>query len=497
MMSLLLISLLIGFLATEDGRAQDQENDDLPVTEYRLPNGMQFIILEKSGSPTVSFVLQYQIGGINDKVEKTGTAHLLEHLLFKGTKNIGTLDPDKEALLLNQMDFLEDSILSLENQGLPPPTVEELKTRLLKLEEQAQVYVVSNEFEQILSRNGARGLNASTDSESTKYYLELPSNRTELWFMLESERMTEPVFREFYKERDVVAEERRLRVETQPGNLLYETHLKAAFESHPYGEPVVGHMKDIENLTRQDVRNHYQKYYGPENAVVAVVGDVQTEKIQEWALKYFGGLPSTGVPGKTSPIKPKQRQERRVSVTFEAEPQLRIGWHTVETTHPDNPALMILSMLLTGNRSSRLFQRLVVDDQTASNVNSSMGPGDLYPKLFSISASIRCDAQVERVEEAIYDELSALELTPPSNQEIQRIRNQISAGQIRRLSSNFGLAIQLAHSTALFSNWKYGFNLSKELRNVEPEMISQVVKKFFNHNNRTVASLIPVDSCNK
>ena len=138
------------------------------------------------------------------------------------------------------------------------------------MEEQAQVYVVSNEFEQILSRNGARGLNASTDSESTKYYLELPSNRTELWFMLESERMTEPVFREFYKERDVVAEERRLRVETQPGNLLYETHLKAAFESHPYGEPVVGHMKDIENLTRQDVRNHYQKYYGPENAVVAL-----------------------------------------------------------------------------------------------------------------------------------------------------------------------------------------------------------------------------------
>ena len=145
----------------------------------------------------------------------------------------------------------------------------------------------------------------------------------------------------------------------------------------------------------------------------------------------------------------------------------------------------------TSNRDYSWLKSMWLRVQISSGLNRTVA------KLFSISASIRCDAQVERVEEAIYDELSALELTPPSNQEIQRIRNQISAGQIRRLSSNFGLAIQLAHSTALFSNWKYGFNLSKELRNVEPEMISQVVKKFFNHNNRTVASLIPVDSCNK
>ncbi|HIF38177.1 MAG TPA: insulinase family protein, partial [Gemmatimonadetes bacterium] len=279
------------------------------------------------------------------------------------------------------------------------------------------------------------------------------------------------------------------------GNLLYEAHLRAAFKVHPYREPVVGHMQDINNLTRRDIRSHYEKYYGPENAVVAVVGNIEAELVQQWANQYFGHLPRGRSEGTAAHAEPDQKKERRVSVIFQAEPQLRIGWHTVPTAHPDSPALMVLAALLTGNRSSRLFQRLVVQDQTASNVSSSLGPGDLFPRLFSIGVSIQSSAKAEDIEQAVYDELGILAQKPPSEQEIQKIRNQISAGQIRGLASNFGLALQLAHSASLFGDWRYTFELSQELKNVEPEMISQVIKKFFNPNNRTVATLVPTNSC--
>ncbi len=494
-MPFFLIFIFIVLLPQCHGEAQTQEVTALPVTEYQLENGMRFLILEKSESPTVSFVLQYRVGGINDKTGSTGTSHLLEHLLFKGTHTIGTLDPEKETFLLDRMDLLEDPIVILEEKNPTSPVIVDLKKDILQIEERAKIYVVANEFEGILTRNGARGLNASTDSESTKYYLELPSNRAELWFMLESERMTQPIFREFYTERDVVAEERRSRIETQPGNLLYEAHLRAAFKVHPYREPVVGHMQDINNLTRRDIRSHYEKYYGPENAVVAVVGNIEAELVQQWANQYFGHLPRGRSEGTAAHAEPDQKKERRVSVIFQAEPQLRIGWHTVPTAHPDSPALMVLAALLTGNRSSRLFQRLVVQDQTASNVSSSLGPGDLFPRLFSIGVSIQSSAKAEDIEQAVYDELGILAQKPPSEQEIQKIRNQISAGQIRGLASNFGLALQLAHSASLFGDWRYTFELSQELKNVEPEMISQVIKKFFNPNNRTVATLVPTNSC--
>jgi len=490
-MSIFILLLLLSSFTPGVTKAQTSDLELLPVTEHQLPNGMRFLILERSGSPTVSFVLQYKVGGINDKMGNTGTAHLLEHLLFKGTEDIGTLDPGREKILLEQMDILEDSIFQFKTNNPSSPTIARLRRNIDELEEQAKIYVASNEFEQILSQNGARGLNATTDSESTKYYVELPSNRAEIWFMLESERMDNPIFREFYTERNVVAEERRLRVDNQPGSLLYEAHMKEAFTTHPYGEPVVGHMKDIQDLTRRDITSHYQKYYGPDNAVVGIVGDVKTELVKQWANEYFSNFPPVGIKEDTASREPKQRQERRTSVSFQAEPQVRIGWHTVSTTHPDNPSLLILSALLTGNRSSRLFQRLVVHDRIASNVSSSLGPGDLFPKLFSINVNIQSPAQAKQVEQAIYDEIAILANTPPSELEIQRIRNQISASQIRRLSNNFGLAIQLAHSATMFGNWEYGFNLSEKLKTVTPEMISQVVEKFFTIENRTVATLIP------
>jgi predicted Zn-dependent peptidase len=350
--------------------------------------------------------------------------------------------------------------------------------------------VVPNEFDEILSRNGAQGLNAVTTNESTIYYVELPANRAELWFVLEADRMTSPVFREFYAERDVVMEERLTRVDTNPGGLLYEAHLATAFQAHPYGVPLVGWPSDVRNHTRQEVENYYRRYYGPRNAVVAIVGDVDPDQIEGWARRYFSSIP----PGETPPPllieEPEQRGERRVEVHFDAEPAVRIGWHTVNEFHPDAPALAILSSLLSGGRTSRLYRRLVLEDRLATYVGSSLGPGDRYPALFAVEAYPRSPHTTAELEEAVYAEVARLADDPPVYIELQRVRNQFEASSVRRLETNFGLALQLANSASLFGDWRTTFGLEERMAAVTAEDVQRVVRTYLRTENRTVATLV-------
>jgi predicted Zn-dependent peptidase len=279
----LLVSLFsLGSVAGIGG--QETPGEKLPVQEHRLDNGLRLLILPRVGAPTVSFVVQYRIGSVNEQPGATGLAHLLEHLLFKGTTTIGTRDFQEEAPLLERMDLLHDSILVEKGQDHPDSLrLRGLRERIRTLEEEASEYAESNEFDAILGENGARSLNAVTTAESTTYFVELPSNRAELWFVLEADRMRSPVFREFFAERDVVAEERRLRLETNPSAQLQEAHLSEAFRIHPYGNPVIGRMEDLRNLSRRDVQEFFQRFYGPNNAVVASVGDVEPDRILSWA----------------------------------------------------------------------------------------------------------------------------------------------------------------------------------------------------------------------
>jgi len=357
------------------------------------------------------------------------------------------------------------------------------------LEDSARVHVEANEFDRILTQAGARGLNATTTNEATTYFVELPSNRAELWFVLEADRMTNPVFREFYSERDVVTEERRMRVETSPGGLLYEAHLDAAYKVHPYGVPVVGHMSDLENLSRRDVEAYFQRFYGPNNAVVAVVGDVDPGRIVRWAERYLSRVPPGEEPPPVLAVEPPQRGERRVEVLWDAEPALRIGWHVPDSFHEDAPALAILSSLLTGGRTSRLYRRLILEDRLAAGVFSSMGPGERFPQLFQIDATPRAPHTTGEIEEAIYVELERLAEEGPTDGELERVRNQIAAGSIRRLQSNLGLAFQLAESASLFDDWRTTFRLAERLRDVTPADVRRVVSLYFTRENRTVATL--------
>ncbi|NNM05955.1 MAG: insulinase family protein, partial [Gemmatimonadetes bacterium] len=298
--------------------AQDPDKRSLEVHQHTLGNGLRLFIIPRPGAPIASFVVQYRIGGVNEGPGNTGIAHLLEHLLFKGTTSIGTSDHKMEQVYLNQMDHLFDSILVLEDAVSPDTaTISILHQRIRNLENQAAAFVTSNEFDLILSENGSRNLNATTTAESTTYFVELPSNRAELWFILEADRMQNPVFREFYTERDVVAEERRLRLENSSAGLLYQAHMAAAFQTHPYGKPVVGFMEDIGRLSRAEVKSYFRRFYGPNNAVVAIAGDVDPDQVLEWAKGYLEPIPRGEDPPPVLIREPPQDGERRVEVRYE------------------------------------------------------------------------------------------------------------------------------------------------------------------------------------
>jgi len=488
-------ALLTGWIAgwAEAGSSQVLTGVQLPVIEHELANGMRWIVLPRASGPTVSIIVQFRVGGVNEVRGQTGIAHLLEHLLFKGTETLGTRNATAERALFVRMDALQDSILTLEGRG-DTTTVPLLRARIDSLESEAGEYVIPNEFERVLTTNGARGLNASTDSESTTYFVEMPVNRAELWFLLESDQMANPVLRGFYAERDIVAEERRLRVETNPGGLLFEAHMATAFTTHPYGQPVVGYMADIQRLRRPDVEAYFRRYYGPSNAVVTVVGDIDSDQIFAWADEYFDDLPAGEIPEPVLLREPAQMGERRVEVTLDDGPQVRMGWPVVETAHPDAPALTVLSWLLTGGLTSRLHRRLVIEDRVATGITSSMDPGVRFPAIFAINATPRSPNTTADIEAAVYAELDSLRRTPPSERELQRIRNQLEAGEVRRVTSNLGLAFQLSASASNFGDWRTTFGFTDRLAAVEAEDVRRVTERYFTLEHRTVATLVRPDS---
>ena len=472
----------------------------LPVVEHTLANGMRFLILRRATSPTVSFVVHVPVGSTHEALGNTGAAHLLEHLLFKGSSTIGTSDADAERRLFQQMDAVHDSLRHL--RGTPPPPrgdadalaareAEEarLVERIRALEDSARTYVVPNEFDDILSRNGARGLNASTSWESTEYYVELPANRARLWFVLESDRMRDPVFREFYREREVVEEERRARMESDPGGRLWEEHTAAAFRVHPYGVAPIGHMEDIRNLTRAQMEEFHRLHYGPENTVVAIVGAIEPDSAIAWADAHFADLERRGPPPPLLAVEPAQRGERRLDVLADAEPQIRVGWKVGDGRDPDLPALAMLANVLVGGRDARLHRRLVRDDRLATFVSAGVTPSGRDPGLFTIHAAPRAPHTAAEVESVIYQELDRLRTDPPTPLELERVRTRLEASRVRRLVSNQGLAFQLAGSAAAWGDWRTTFELQSRLQQVTADDIVSAVERWFTAETRTVGIL--------
>lgn len=478
-------------LAAQTPPPSPSPGQHLPVVRHVLDNGMTFLVLPRRQAPTVSLVVHYPVGSVNEHLGNTGIAHVLEHMLFKGSREIGTKDHALEAPLLAAADATRDSLLAELARPHPDTArIRHLTDATAAFEDRAEAYAVPNEYDRILSAAGARGLNATTSHEATRYFVELPANRLELWFVLESDRMRNPVFRGLGAELGVVGEERRTRLETSPGGILETALLATAFQVHPYGVPVIGHASDVEHLTRRQLADYFRDYYGARNAVVAVVGDVDPGQVARWADEYFGPVPAGRPLPPVLAREPEQAGERRITVEFDAEPRLIIAWRAVSGLHEDAPALSMLASVLTAGRTTRLYRRLIARDRSAIHVAAYRGPGFTHPGLFTVATVPKSPHTTLELEQVIYQEINKIKEAPPDSSDLARIKNQIRAGEFRRLSSNLELAMQLAESEAAFGDWSQTFRLSRRLLDVTPADVQRTAIEYLNPGARTVATLV-------
>ncbi|MBI4595525.1 MAG: insulinase family protein [Candidatus Tectomicrobia bacterium] len=464
-----------------------------------LPNGMKFLILERHQTPVFSAHIRFNVGSVDEQAGRTGISHFLEHLMFKGTKQIGSWDCDQERDILDNIEKVLDAVEAErasinhdshhEDKIREKEKLEELKSEFEKLQKKAGEFVVENEIWKIYQKNGAVGLNASTGQDSTQYYVSLPANKLELWFFLESDRIANPFFREFYSERDVILEERRLRYENQPQGKLREAFFATAYVAHPYKWPVIGWSSDIAQLRENVVMDYYKKYYSPNNATAVIVGDVKTEEVIQLAEKFFGPLPAQKLPKSNKTLEPAQAGERRVNVEFKANPAVLIGYHVPEFGQDDLYALDVLNSVLSDGRTGRFYKHLVQEKRVAFVASSSIFFGR-YPGLFIINAVPKGPTKTEELEEAIYQEIEKLMVEPPSDWELGKIRNNLQMEFFKGLESNAALARQLAVYESLTGRWNYLAQVIEKERQVTKEDVMRVARKYLTKSNRTVATLV-------
>lgn len=458
------------------------------VVEHTLKNGMKLLMVERHTSPTVSAWIRFRVGSVDERSDERGIAHLLEHMLFKGTTTLGTKNFAAEKPLLDAIEATAQTLTNEKAKGgkADAAMIAELTKQLAKLEADASKYVIKDEFFELYAKNGGTGYNAFTSRDGTTYLISLPSNKLELWAAIESDRLQNAVLREFYTERSVVMEERRRSYEADPESKLWETFLASSFLTHPYGQPTIGWMSDIENLTRSKAEQFFRSYYAPNNAIVAIVGDINSKETIALVERYFGSIK----PGKKMPpvtaVEPKQSGERRIELIAEAEPTIMMGFHKPAVNDPDDYVFDVINMILGSGRTSRFYKKLVIEKQVATDIGAFDAPGQRYPSLFVISANPRAPHTVNEVEEAIQAELDLLKTIPVDERDLQRILNKIEFEEARRMGTNGGLARNLTEFEATTGSWRYMIWHRGKIAKVTPADIMRVSTAYFTRENRTV-----------
>ncbi len=469
--------------------AQDLAAFEKRMTEFTLDNGLKFLVLERHEAPVVSFHTYADVGAVDEVKGITGLAHLFEHMAFKGTKTVGTKDYEAEATAMAKIDELFLALKTERRKGEQADKVrlEQLQNQFKEAQEEAQEYLVHDEYDEAFSREGSSGFNAGTGQDVTQYIVSLPSNKIELWMSMESDRFLNPVLREFYKEKDVVMEERRLGTESQPVGRLLEEFLAIAYKAHPYGEPIVGHMSDLETLTRSEAEAFFKKYYLPSNLIIAIVGDVNPQEIIELAQKYFSRIPGGPKPDPVETVEPPQLGERRVIMQDPAQPFVLIGYHKPSINHSDNAVFDAITEIVGIGRTSRLYKSLVKEKKIAVAASGFQGmPGNKYPSLFLFYAVPARGRTNQECEEAIYAEIDKLKTEPVLPEELEKAKTRSRAGLIRQLASNSGLASQLTFYEVITGDWRNLFKQLDDIDMVTAEDIQRVAKKYFTTKNQTV-----------
>lgn len=498
----LAVVLLGLFMPTVSAQGELQ----FPIEQFTLDNGLTFLVVERHTAPVFTGFICVGAGSANERIGDIGTAHLFEHMMFKGSPLVGTTDYQAELRLMAAEDSVYARIDQARNKTrfirLNEPErldqhlkyISDLEAVLDSLTTLSSQYVIQNEFDMLYTRNGAAMFNATTGYDFTSYYVSLPANRLELWFMMESDRLKTPVLREFFPERDVVSEERRLSVENQSDSKLFEQLIGTAFIAHPY-QIFWEWQSEENNLTRDDLLRFHRTYYVPQNMSVAVVGDVTLADVKKLAEKYFGDMPKAPDPEPIYTVEPEQTGERRVDVVYDANPAVFISYHKVPYDHPDEPVFQVIERLVAQGRTSRLYKALVIDQQICMDVSVDVFPGnflgDVGAGVFNIYAYPREGVGTETVEAAIYAELDKLKNEPVAPKELEKIKNNIDAAFIWNAYSNYGLARALAFTQTLTHDWRYLNTFRENTIAVTADDIQRVAGEYFTEQNRTVATLIP------
>jgi predicted Zn-dependent peptidase len=470
--------------------AQDLASFEKRVTVKVLSNGLTVIACRRPDTaPVFSFYSNVDVGSVQDPLGKTGLAHMFEHMAFKGTDKIGTSNYGEEKVALEKVESAYAAYIRERDKsvGRDQQKLRQLEEAWQAAVKDAERYVIPNQFSEIVERNGGEDINASTSLDHTEYHYSFPINRLELWAYLESERFSHPVFREFYKERNVVIEERRMRTDSSPVGRLLEQFEAEAFAAHPYHRPTIGYLSDLNSFSATDAQAFFVRYYIPSNMVVAVAGDIDSGETMAIMEKYFSRIPSREKPDERTTTEPPQNSERRVILHEKAQPMYLEGYHRPDYRDKDDAVYDALADLLSEGRTSRLYRALVRDKKIASGAEGGTGfPGVKYPHLFYFFALPIPGHTPEEIGDAIHSEIERLKKEEITDDELKMVKTRARANLIRGLDSNEGLAEELAIYESLYGDWRELFRTVDRINAVTKADIRRVASQVFVPTNRTV-----------
>lgn len=461
------------------------------VQEFTLANGLRFLVVERHQAPVFSFFTVVNSGSANDKPGTTGLAHMMEHMAFKGTSLVGTKDYAKERPLLDAEDAAWAALLAEQRKGAQADSAKlrDLGKAFKNAQEASRALVVSNEYSTIVEQAGGQNVNAFTAEDITAYFYSLPSNRLEMWASLFAGALIDPVFREFYKERDVVYEERRMRVESSPVGRLYYAFITNAYKTHPYGYGGIGWPEDLKSFSRPQGEAFFRENYVARNMTFVVVGDVTVAEVKRLAEKYFSAISSAPLPPPVGHDEPKQTEERRVVLTDKAQPVVIVGWHIPAVSDPRYAAVKAAADLLGGGHYSRLYKALVKEQKLAVEAEMVTGqPGEKYPSLdmlFLVPAPGQDPEKVEQAAYAVIDQ--ALTTQPFTAEELDGYKVRMRAEKIVAAEDNGQLAGELAQAQALHGGWHDFFREQERVQGLTTADLTGIVRDMLVKENRTVA----------
>ncbi|MGO9639459.1 MAG: M16 family metallopeptidase [Terracidiphilus sp.] len=483
-------ALMLMAMAVAGARAQDLKSFEQRITTKVLPNGLTLIICERPEAPVFSYSTFIDAGAVNDPSGESGLAHMFEHLAFKGTSEIGTTDYSAEKIALARVEAANNAYEAeyLKTVGRDEKKLAELKQKFIDAQADAHKYVIPNQFTDVAERNGAEGLNAETALDDTMFFWSMPENRLELWAWLESGRLADEAPREFYKERDVVIEERRMRTDSNPIGRLLEQFVATAYVAHNYRRADIGWPSEVSQINTTEAMEFHKKYYVGANIVIAVVGDVKASEALPVLEKYFSKIPGGAKPEEMTTVEPKQFAEKTVAIREQTQPFYIEGYHRGDYRDPDDAVYDAIQDILSNGRVSRLYRSLVRDQQIAAEAAGfSPFPGEKYPSLFAFYAIPLPGHTPEQMRDAIHREIDKLKTADVTDEELAMFKTRTRADLLRGLANNQGLANSLAEYQTRYGDWRELFLQLDKVDKVTKADIRRVANEIFVPSNRTEA----------